>query len=248
MSKVVWDVAGERDYEQGVSKVVLYKKTTTDPYGLGVAWSGVTQLAESPEGAELTDLYADGIKYASLRSVENYKATLEAYTFPDEYAECDGSAEPVPGIRLGQQKRVPFGLSLRSEIGNDQEQAGEGDYILTLIYGVGAMPSERTHATINDGADVEAMSWELNTTPVAVAGYKPTSCMKIYSSKFTPDKMAALEDILYGKDAVAAIPAVPAVGVEGEAGYVPAVPEVPAVAATVARLPLPAEVITLMAA
>ena len=234
--KLEWDKAGEREYEQGVSKGVLFKKTESDPYGTGVAWNGLTNVTESPEGAELTDLYADGIKYASLRSVETYKATIEAYMYPDEFAECDGSAEPVPGIRLGQQKRAPFGFCFRSEIGNDQEQAGDGDYILTLIYGASASPSERTHATINDGADVESMSWEVATTPVAVPGYKPTACMKIYSNKFTAQKMAALEAILYGKDAAAAV------GVEGEPGYVAAV------VATAPRLPLPAEVIALLGA
>lgn len=235
--KLEWDKAGEREYEQGVSKGVLFKKTESDPYGTGVAWNGLTNVTESPEGAELTDLYADGIKYASLRSVETYKATIEAYMYPDEFAECDGSAEPVPGIRLGQQKRAPFGFCFRSEIGNDQEQAGDGDYILTLIYCASASPSERTHATINDGEDdVESMSWEVATTPVAVAGYKPTACMKIHSNKFTAQKMAALEAILYGKDAAAAV------GVEGEPGYVAAV------VATAPRLPLPTEVIALLGA
>ena len=236
MSKLAWDIAGEREYEQGVSNGVLYKKKATDQYGLGVAWNGLVNVTESPEGAELTDLYADGIKYASLRSVETYKATIEAYMYPDEFAECDGSAEPLPGIRLGQQKRAPFGFCFRSEIGNDQEQAGDNDYVLTLIYGASAAPSERTHATFNESSDVETMSWEVNTTPVAVPGYKPTACMKIYSSKFTTQKMAALETILYGKDAVAAS------GTEGEAGYVAPV------AAVDPRMPLPSEVIALLGA
>jgi hypothetical protein len=216
----MWDATSERKYEVGVSRGVLYKATETDAYGLGVPWNGLTNVTESPEGAEITDLYADGIKYASMRSTETYKSTIEAYTYPDEFAECDGSAEPVAGLYIGQQKRKPFGFCYRTEVGDDINEAGDGDYKLHLVYGATASPSERAYATVNDSPDVETMSWEVNTVPVTVAGHKPTSCLTIASSKFTPDKMAALETILYGG--------------EGEDSN--------------ARLPLPTEVITLMSA
>jgi len=236
MFKLVWDETGKRFYEVGVSKGVLYKATESDPYGLGVAWNGLTAVTESPEGAELTDLYADGIKYASLRSAEVYKMTVEAYTYPDEFAECDGSAEPVPGLHVGQQKRLPFGLCYRTEVGNDVNEAGDGDYKLHLVYGASASPSERAHNTVNDSPDVEAMSWEVNTTPINVTGHKPTACRTIESAKVTPAKLAALEAILYGTEAAEAV------GTVGETGYVAAVAEVKP------RLPLPDEVITLMTA
>lgn len=234
MAVIVWDATGERQYELGVSKGVLYKATLTDPYGLGVAWNGLTNVTESPEGAELTELYADGIKYAALRSAETYKTTIEAYMYPDEFAECDGSVEPVDGLRLGQQKRKPFGFCYRSEVGDDVTEAGDGDYKLHLVYGASAAPSERTHGTINDSPDVGTMSWDVNTTPVAVPGYKPTSCLTVDSAKVNAAKLAALEKILYGVSAAVAV------GTEGEAGYIPAV------VAAEPRLPLPAEVITLL--
>jgi hypothetical protein len=242
MAKIVWDAVGERKFEAGVSKAVLYKKTLTDPYGLGVPWNGITAITDSPEGAEPNDMYADGIKYGSIRSAEIAKLTIEAYTYPDEFAECDGFAEPVEGLRLKQQTRKPFGLCYRSEEGSDTEEIGNGDYKLYLVYGAIASPAERPHNTINDSPEAETMSWEVDTTPVPVTGYKSTATLEIDSSKFTPEKMAALEAILYGKDAV---DAVAASGTEGQPGYVPAVA---AVAAVEPRLPLPAEVITLMTA
>lgn len=229
--RIHWDASGERKYEIGVSKGVLYVKKDTDPYGLGVPWNGLTNVAESPEGAELNDMWADGMKYASIRSAESYKTTLEAYTYPDEFAECDGFGEPVAGLQVSQQKRSVFGLCYRSEVGDDMNEAGDGDYKLHLIYGASAAPSERTHATINDSPDVEAMSWEISTTPVEVPNFKPSACLTIESAKFTGENAAlltALEGILYGKDAV---------GSEGSEGYIAAVDP---------RLPMPAEVITLL--
>jgi hypothetical protein len=221
MSRLNWDATGERKYEIGVSKGVLYRATESDPYGLGVAWNGLTNVTESPEGAEPTDLYADGIKYATLRSPETHKITIEAFTYPDEFAECDGSVEPVPGLRLNQQKRKPFGFSYRTEVGDDVNEAGDadGDYKLHLVYGCTASPAERSYATINDSPDAEAISWEVNTSPVAVPGYKPSACLTIESSKVPAAKLAALEEILYGKDGAQSVEP---------------------------RLPLPEEVITLM--
>ena len=225
MAKLVWDSVGERVYETGVSKAVLYVTEDNGEYGEGVAWNGLTAFTESPSGADMTDLWADGIKYASIRAAEVFGCTIEAYTYPDEYSECDGSAQPVPGLYLGQQKRKIFGFSCRTEVGNDTNGLNDVDrYKLHLVYGASSAPSEKAYSTINDSPDAMTMSWEISTTPVEVPGYKPTASLTIDSTKFDPSKLAMLEEILYGKDAVESVEAVPA------------------------RLPLPAEVITILTA
>lgn len=199
--KLVWDKPGEHWYELGVSKGVLYKKNA-GTYGAGVAWNGLTTVTESPDGAEPTDLWADNRKYATLRSAENLNGTIEAYTYPDEWAECDGSAQPVPGVYLGQQGRKAFGLCYRTEKGNDEDSTIDDGYKLHLLYNATASPSERAYATINDSPDANTFSWEFQTTPVEVEGFKPTACITIDSNTVDADALADLEEILYGKDPV----------------------------------------------
>ena len=222
MSKIVWDKTGERRYETGVKNGVLYLQTA-GVYNKGGAWNGLTAVTEAPSGAEATPLYADDIKYLNLISAEDFGATIEAYTYPDEFAACDGSAALAAGVMIGQQKRNTFGLAFRTTLGNDVDGADYG-YKLHLIYGCLAAPSEKAYATINDSPEAITFSWEVTTTPVTVTGYKPTACLTIDSTKVDPEKLAALEEILYGKDA------------DGEAEAVEA------------RLPLPDEIAELMAA
>lgn len=198
MAKIVWDKAGDHFYETGVKNCVLYIPTA-GVYSKGVAWNGITAITESPSGAEATALYADDIKYLSLYSVEEFGATIEAYTYPDEFAECDGSAELVAGVKIGQQARKPFGLCYRTTIGNDTDGNDHG-YKLHIIYGAMASPSEKSYNTINDSPEAVTFSWELTTTPVNVAGAKPTASITIDSTKVDEQKLAALEEILYGKD------------------------------------------------
>ena len=219
MAKLVWDKTGDRLYETGVKNGVLYIPTA-GVYSKGVAWNGLTAVTESPSGAEATALYADDTKYLSLMSAEEFGATIEAYTYPDEFAACDGSAELADGVTIGQQKRSIFGLCYKTTIGNDTEGNDHG-YKLHIIYGAQAKPSERAYATINDSPEAITFSWEITTTPVNVTGAKPTASLVIDSTKADPSKLAALEDILYGKD--------------GEPG-------------NEARLPLPDEIKTLMTA
>ena len=206
MAAIVWDNIGEHFYETGVKNGVLYvSKTTesggvstTDPYGLGVAWNGLTAVTESPEGAEATDLWADDIKYLTMISAESFKATVEAYTYPDEFAECDGSAAIADGVFIGQQTRKAFGLCYRTTLGNDTDGNDHG-YKLHLIYGAKAAPSERAYATINDSPEAITFSWEISTIPVAVTDHKPTACLTIDSTKVeNPQYLTALENILYG--------------------------------------------------
>lgn len=199
MAKLVWDKTGERFYETGVKNGVLYPVATGGTYPNGVAWNGLTAITESPSGAEASPLYADDTKYLNLYSVEEFGATVEAYTYPDEFAECDGSAEIAPGVKAGQQKRKSFGLSYRTVMGNDTETNNYG-YKLHLIYGAMAAPSQKAYATVNDSPEAITFSWELTTTPVAVAGFEPTSCITIDSTKADPAKMKDLEDILYGTE------------------------------------------------
>lgn len=198
MSKIVWDKTGEHFYETGVKNCVLYIPTE-GVYSKGVAWNGITAITESPSGAEATALYADDIKYLNLYSVEEFGATIEAYTYPDEFAECDGSAELVTGVKIGQQARKPFGLCYRTTIGNDTDGNDHG-YKLHIIYGAMASPSEKSYNTINDSPEAVTFSWELTTTPVNVAGAKPTASITIDSTKVDAQKLAALEEVLYGKD------------------------------------------------
>lgn len=224
MSKLVWDKTGERFYETGVNQGVLYPQGINGTYPKGVVWNGITAVTESPSGAEATPLYADNIKYLNLMSAEEFGATIEAYTYPDEFAQCDGSAEIAPGVMIGQQARKVFGLSYKTTLGNDEDGNDYG-YKLHIIYGALASPSEKGYSTINDSPEAITFSWEVTTTPVSVTGFKPTASITIESTKADETKLAALEAILYGKDAVAGEPGTPAV---------------------VARLPLPDEVVTLM--
>lgn len=198
MSKIVWDKTGERLYETGVKNGVLYLQTN-GVYDNGVAWNGLTAVTESPSGAEATALYADDMKYLNLYSAEEFGATIEAYTYPDEFAECDGSKELVDGVVIGQQTRKAFGLCYRTVIGNDTDGEAHG-YKLHIIYGAMASPSEKVYATINDSPEAITFSWEVTTTPVNVTGAKPTASVVIDSTKADPTKLAALEVILYGKD------------------------------------------------
>lgn len=199
MSKIVWDKIGERFYETGVDRGVLYVQDDQGNYPKGVAWNGLIGVTESPTGAEPTPLYADNIKYLNLISVEEFEASIEAYTYPEEFEECDGSAELAPGITIGQQPRKAFGLCYRTKLGNDLEGDDYG-YKLHLIYGAKAAPSEKGYETINDSPDAITFSWDITTTPVPVTGFKPTSTLVIDSTKVDPDKLVELEEILYGSD------------------------------------------------
>ena len=199
MSKIVWDAIGEHTFETGVRNGVLYLKDAEGAYNTGVAWNGLTSVSESPEGAEATDLYADDIKYLTLMSAENFKATIEAYTYPVEFEECDGSATIAKGVVIGQQSRKPFGLCYRTAIGNDTD-GNEHGYKLHIVYGCQASPSEKQYSTINDSPEAITFSWEVNTTPVNVTGKKPTATLIIDSTKADKAKLTALEAILYGAE------------------------------------------------
>ncbi len=214
--KLKWDQISERLYETGVDRGVVYPQVG-GAYPKGAAWNGLTGVTLSPSGAEPTPLYANNHKYLSLMSVEELGGTIEAYTYPDEFAECNGEKELVAGVRLGQQKRTPFGFAFRTLIGNDSEGTAYG-YKLMLVYGALASPSENANTTVNDSPEAKTMSWEFSTTPVEVSGFEPTASIEINSTTVDADKLAALEAILYGT---------------GE---------------TEARLPLPDEIATLMAA
>ena len=201
MSKIVWDAIGEHTFETGVRNGVLYLKDAEGAYSNGVAWNGLTSVSESPEGAEPTDLYADDIKYLTLMSAENFKATIEAYTYPVEFEECDGSATIAKGVVIGQQSRKPFGLCYRTAIGNDTD-GNEHGYKLHIVYGCQASPSEKQYSTINDSPDAVTFSWEVSTTPVNVNGKKPAATLIIDSTKADKAKLTALEAILYGSEQV----------------------------------------------
>ena len=200
---LVWDKAGERLYEAGVNHGVLYPLNDQGVYSPGVVWNGLTQISESPDGAEPNDLWADNIKYASLRSAETFGATVEAYTYPDEFAVCDGSASPVTGVYIGQQQRKKFGLCYRTEVGSDTVSDTTNSYKLHLVYGCTASPSDKNYETINDSPDAITFSWEIDTVPVEVTGLKPCSTIVIDSTKVDSTKLADLLDILYGKDSTA---------------------------------------------
>ena len=219
MSKLVWDQTGERYYETGVKMGVLYPQSASGTYPKGVVWNGLTAVTESPSGAEATPLYADDVKYLNLYSAEEFGATIEAYTYPDEFAECDGSAEIATGVTIGQQNRKAFGLCYRTTIGNDTDGNDHG-YKLHIIYGAMASPSEKAYATINDSPEAITFSWEITTTPVSVSGFKPTASVTIDSTKVDETKLKQLEAILYGDNGSSSA---------GEA-----------------RLPLPDEIVTLI--
>lgn len=221
MSKLVWDALGERYYETGVSKGVLYVTDDAGAYGDGVSWSGLTNVTQTPSGAEATALYADNIKYLNLMSEEDFSAKIEAYYYPDEFEECDGSKELVPGVSAGQQPRKSFGFSYQTIIGNDTKRNAYG-YKIHLIYGCTAKPSERSNATVNESPEAVTLSWELSTVAAEIAmdGFKPSAKITIDSTKVAPAKLKVLEDLLYGTagaeaslptpDAVAALIGTPA--------------------------------------
>lgn len=218
---IEWDKTGEHLYETGVDRGVLYVMDATGAYPDGVAWNGLTSVTESPSGAEANAIYADNIKYLNLFSAEEFGATVEAYTYPDEFALCDGSSALLTGVMIGQQPRKTFGLCYRTVVGNDV--AGESfGYKLHIIYGAMASPSEKAYQTINDSPEAITFSWELNTTPVNVAGHKPTATLVIDSTKTTSGKMTAIEKVLYGTPASGSTEAV------------------------AARLPLPDEIASIM--
>lgn len=198
MAKLIWDATGERFYETGVKQGVLYVQEAGE-YPKGVAWNGLTAVTESPSGAEATALYADDTKYLNLMSTEEFGATVEAYTYPEEFEACDGSASLAKGVSIGQQKRKTFGLCYRTALGNDTDGSDYG-YKLHMIYGALAAPSEKAYATINDSPEAITFSWELTTTPVNVTGHKPTASITIDSTKADKTKLEALEAILYGSD------------------------------------------------
>ena len=224
--KIKWDQTGQRKFETGVDHGVLYPVSEDGTYPKGVAWNGLTTVTESPSGAEATPVYADNIKYLNLFSAEEYKATIEAVTYPDEWEACDGSAEVATGATIGQQDRQGFGFCYRTLIGNDTKDTKFG-YKLHLVWGCKASPSEKSHNTVNESPETASMSWEISTTPVDVTGFKVTASMEIDSTKTSAEKMAKIEEILYGKDEVT----------EGT----------PA-AAVDARLPLPDEIIAILKA
>ena len=219
MSKLKWDQAGEKFYETGVSNGVLYP-LTNGAYPEGVAWNGLTAVNENPSGAEATPLYADNIKYLNLMSAEEFGATIEAYTYPDEFGVCNGEAELATGVSIGQQARKLFGLSYQTKVGNDQNN--DLGYKIHLIYGALAAPSEKAYATINDSPEAITFSWEISTTPVEVEGFKPTASLVIDSTKVDADALTRLKNVLYGTD-----------GSQGTEG-------------TTARLPLPDEVLSII--
>lgn len=209
MAKIVWDAVGEHLYETGVRNCVLYVRDNTGAYPSGVAWNGITAINENPSGADEQALYADDIKYLSLRSAEIFGATVEAYTYPDEWAQCDGSASPATGVAVGQQTRKAFGLCYRTCIGNDVDYENHG-YKLHLIYNATAAPAQKNYQTINETPEAITFSWELATTPTAIvseastpvdySALKPTAHIEIDSTKVDSTKLAALEAILYGTD------------------------------------------------
>ena len=219
--KLTWDETSEHFYETGIDRTVLYLVNSSNEYANGVAWNGVTAITQSPSGADETKLFADNIKYLSLRAAEDYGSTIEAYQYPDEWSQCDGGAELATGVYIGQQVRKTFGLSYRTLIGNDV-MGNDYGYKIHLVYGATASPSDRQYETVNDSPSAINMSWEISTVPVPVDGHKPTSHIEIDSTKADATKLAALEDILYGTDGSG--------GTEG----------------TTARLPLPNEIATLM--
>jgi hypothetical protein len=206
MAPLTWDQVGEKLYETGVDHGVLYIPDAAGVYNTGFSWNGLTTVTESPSGAEPSPQYADNIKYLNIISAEEFGATIEAFTYPEEFGQCDGTALPSPGVAVGQQNRKMFGLSYRTKVGNDVDGSDFG-YKLHLIYGAQAAPSEKAYATINDSPEAISFSWDVTTTPVPVTGYKPTSLIVVDSTVVDPTDLASLEALLYGAAAVeAALP------------------------------------------
>lgn len=199
MARLIWDEVGQRFFETGVKNGVLYVQDNDGSYKNGVVWNGLTAVTESPSGAEETPLYADDVKYLTLRSAEQFGATIEAYTYPEEFEQCDGSAQIANGVTIGQQARRAFGLCYRTAVGNDI-QGQEFSYKLHLLYGCTVAPSEKSYSTINDNPEAITFSWELSTVPVPVDGFKPTASLVIDASKVDEGKMALLEDALFGDE------------------------------------------------
>lgn len=199
MSKLAWDKIGERLYETGVDRGVLYPQDENGAYPLGVAWNGLSNVTEKPSGAESTAVYADNVKYLDLMSAEEFGASVEAYMYPDEFKPCNGEVEVAPGVYASQQNRTPFGMSYRTLIGNDVKNNDYG-YKLHLIYGAKATPSEKNYQSVNDSPEAMTLSWDVTTTPVSVEGFKPTAQLVIDSTKIDAVKLAALETILYGDE------------------------------------------------
>lgn len=199
MTKLLWDQTGDRQFELGCDHGVLYPMDVTGTYPLGVPWNGLISVTESPSGAEPTPMYADNMKYVELMSLEEFACSIEAYTYPDEFAECDGSAEPKVGVSIGQQNRKAFGLAYRTKIGNDVAGQDLG-YKIHVVWGAKAAPSEKAYSTINDSPEASTFSWEITTTPVAVTGYKPTASMVFDSTKISAPNMALIEGELFGDD------------------------------------------------
>lgn len=203
---LVWDEIGEKIYETGVDHGVLYAvDPVTGLYGTGVPWNGLVSVTEAPSGAENNPQYADNIKYINLRSAEEFGGTIEAFTYPDEFAACDGTAMPVEGVGVGQQNRTNFGMSYRTIIGNDTKNTDHG-YKLHLLYGLSAAPSEKQYQTLNDSPEAITFSWEFSSTPAPVTGLKPTSIITLDSTKVAPEVMKAVEDLLYGSTGTAKLP------------------------------------------
>lgn len=202
MSKITWDGVGEKLFEAGTDRGVLYPTydKTNSRYVDATAWNGLTGVTENPSGADTTDIYADNIKYASIRAAEKFGATIQAYTYPEEFAELDGSAEITDGVIIGQQPRGVFGFSYRTLIGDDIKGIDAG-YKIHLVYGCSVSPSGKDYGTVNENPDAIQFSWELSTTPVNVTGYKPTATLTIDSTKLTTAQLKAIEDVLYGTDA-----------------------------------------------
>lgn len=198
MAKIAWDQEGERLYETGTDRGVLYVRSG-GTYGTGVPWNGLTGVSEAPDGAESNPQYADNIKYLDLTSAENFKATITAFTYPDEFEECDGSATPVPGVTLSGQERKSFGFSYRTKVGNDTDGEDAG-YKIHLVYGAKAAPSQKDRKTINDSPEALEFSWEISTTPASVAEHRPTAHITINSMTLDPVKLTALETKLYGDE------------------------------------------------
>ena len=205
MPPLTWDGVGDKIYESGVDHGVLYLPDAAGVYNSGFAWNGLVGVTESPSGAEPNAQYADNIKYLNLISAEEFGGTIEAFTYPDEFAECDGTALPEPGVAVGQQSRKMFGLSFRTKVGNDVDGMDFG-YKLHLVYGCQAAPSEKAYATINDSPEALTFSWEITTTPAPVTGLKPTSLIVVDSTVVDPADLASLEALLYGATVAAALP------------------------------------------